>query len=398
MNILYVVSRPLEINSSASQRNLNTVNAMALLGHKVTVITAEPSKSHPQYSTIKLENDIKQIYIPAGTVKKLSAKAGSNFIFKKIKGILYRAYNNRSIYDTWKNILNSHLWNEMEYSDFDVLISSADPKSSHLVGELIHGKTDLPWIQIWGDPFTGDITSSGMERQKQQEEYRLLGKCDKVVFLSELTSLEMKEKYKEYAEKIFFMPRPYIKESIFSLPEIHKKPLKLSYCGDYNSLVRSIEPLYNAMLHGEDCISICGNSDLNLVGNERIRISARIAADKVKEIEDAADILVHLSNKSGTQIPGKIYNYAATNKPILFILDGECEKIKKCFEKKGYFYFCRNNENDIRNAIEEIRDGKNFSKLEPVREFSMEKVIGQLLQIKNNTEVTECTAVKKIHI
>ena len=46
MKILYVVSRPLEINTSASIRNRATIEGLVELGHNVNIITTEPDEKH----------------------------------------------------------------------------------------------------------------------------------------------------------------------------------------------------------------------------------------------------------------------------------------------------------------------------------------------------------------
>lgn len=80
------------------------------------------------------------------------------------------------------------------------------------------------------------------------------------------------------------------------------------------------------------------------------------------------------------QIPGKVYKYAATNKTILFILDGEKEKLKKTFEKYNRYLFVDNNVNDVcfvLNNINQIRLNYNN---EPIREFSSNNVASMIVE------------------
>ena len=46
MKILYVVSRPLEINTSASIRNRATILGLVENGHTVDLFTTEPDRNH----------------------------------------------------------------------------------------------------------------------------------------------------------------------------------------------------------------------------------------------------------------------------------------------------------------------------------------------------------------
>ena len=60
-------------------------------------------------------------------------------------------------------------------------------------------------------------------------------------------------------------------------------------------------------------------------------------------------------NTSGTQIPGKIYHYAAANKPILIILDGEYkQEIFKYLNEYNRFVFCDNKVESIKESIKNI--------------------------------------------
>lgn len=381
MNILFIVSRPLEINSSASLRNINTINGLSDLGHCITVVTSEARIEHSGYSKVDLRPNVSRIYIPVSIEKQVSARMSSNKLLNRVKRLVYRFIVERSIYDTWKGIINSTTWDSIDYSKFDILITSADPKSSHLVGEKIKEKSQLPWIQIWGDPFTGDITSFGKnEHNKAVEEKRLLETADKVCYLSELTCEIMKANYPMQSHKMFFMPRPYVEGKYYDCKI--EGQVSLSYCGDYNSRVRNILPLYEAVKEIGDFLTICGNSDIELDSTERITVNKRVSVQKVEEIESEADILVHLSNASGYQIPGKIYNYSATNKPILFILDGDCERIENCFEKYNRYIFCRNNISDIISAINTIKNGNSHVKYQPVEEFAASNVLSELVNIE----------------
>ena len=104
--------------------------------------------------------------------------------------------------------------------------------------------------------------------------------------------------------------------------------------------------------------------------------------DELKKIEDKTNILIFLCNKSGGQIPGKIYQYAASNKTILFILDGSVEEkevLKDFFEKYNRFVFCDNNVSSIKNAINMIEDGHIEINNTPLTDFEPIKIIQNIL-------------------
>ena len=64
---------------------------------------------------------------------------------------------------------------------------------------------------------------------------------------------------------------------------------------------------------------IFGNSDLELESTKNIKVNGRIPFEKVKEFEEKVDLLVHISNKTGTQIPAKYINiWVQINQYYLF--------------------------------------------------------------------------------
>lgn len=63
MNILYVVSRPLEINTSASVRNRATINGLIELGHNVTIMTSSPDVNHDAYDSSLSVLGAKTVYV-----------------------------------------------------------------------------------------------------------------------------------------------------------------------------------------------------------------------------------------------------------------------------------------------------------------------------------------------
>ena len=106
-------------------------------------------------------------------------------------------------------------------------------------------------------------------------------------------------------------------------------------------------------------LNICGATDLKLESMNNIKILPRQNLSIIREYEKKSDVLICLCNKKGTQIPGKIYHYAATNKPILIILDGENkDKLKKYFESFNRFILCENNIESISNIINNIKNYK----------------------------------------
>jgi hypothetical protein len=84
-------------------------------------------------------------------------------------------------------------------------------------------------------------------------------------------------------------------------------------------------------------------------------------------------------NKKGTQIPGKIYHYAATNKPVLIILDGEFEQqMEQYFNSFERYSCCQNQVASIDEACRKI--AASSLKVEPSVHFAAANIASQFLE------------------
>lgn len=393
MNILYVISRPLEINTSSSIRNRATILGLLENGNDVEVVTTEPDQRHPAYDNTLMLEGISTTYIHLDGAQNAARLARRLKFLNPIKRIVYRWMSKNEIYDNLKGIINHTGQVDLSKKKYDVIISSSDPKSSHLFvdkllerqGNQFHGQ----WIQIWGDPFLSDITRQNKRNVKEikAEEERLIARADRVIYVSKLTLLDQKATYSAYASKMVYFPIPYMEKKHYKIRDlVQAKTIELVYCGDYNRTVRDIRPLYNAVLCMEGVhLTICGGSDMPMENCEKVTVLGRVPYEKVVELEEKADILVHLSNLHGTQIPGKIYQYSGTNKPILFILDGDIEQLKSQFERYNRYLFSENNPSDIQRTI--CRTKREKLVFEPVSCFE-KRIIAKKL-IMNTKDVND---------
>lgn len=385
MKILYITSTPLEYNSSANMRNLAIIKGLQELGYEVSSFSSEVVNdsiyANNIDNTIKFKN---RYWIKLGSLQSNITNniKNKNSVKKIIKNKIYKIYTKFSIYDPKKTLVKK-ITNSTITDKFDLIISSSDPKSSHLLAEkLIKLDSDITkrWIQYWGDPFVGDINKNTIVPTKfiKREEKRLIDLCDKVIYVSPFTLEEQKKNYPEYKNKMGFLPIPYVKEKIYK--EVKNSKVTLGYFGDYKSKDRNIKPLYKAIEKEKGFyLNICGNSDLSLLQKENMTIKPRQKLDVVEKLEENCDILVCVCNKKGTQIPGKVYHYAATNKPILVILDGDKkEKLRKYFESFNRYVICGNNEEEIINAINNIRNSNIDYK--PLESLSAKKIAEKFIQ------------------
>ena len=264
--------------------------------------------------------------------------------------------------------------------EYDLVVSNSCPEASHKLVLLLTEKNRIKyrrWIQIWEDPWYYDLYG-GHTLAEKEEEHFLLKRASEVYYVSPLTLMYQKKFYADCADKMKCVPLPFLEYEEQSA----EKPIQGSfgYFGDYYSVTRNLIPFYNALKGSGYKGFIYGDNDLNLQSTEGIEVSGRVTLDILSGIQGKTEILVHLCNLKGGQIPGKIYHYSATTKPILFILDGtedEKRELFNFFSKFDRYYFCENNEEDILSTMRKIINERKV--FEPVKEFSPKEIVRKII-------------------
>lgn len=297
--------------------------------------------------------------------------------------IIRKIYHKLSLYNYTYSIAKNVNILLLKNKSYDVIISISDPKTSHIAMKRLisQGLNYGKWIQYWGDPMTNDITNKSIHPNwyVKRKEYTLLKDADEIVYVSPFTLEQQKSLFPSLANKMHFIPTPYLKKKNY--PPHKNKKFTIGYYGAYKSKVRNIMPLYNSCIKlGEQIhLDIIGDSDLILSETKNIKIYPR---GDISNYEEKVDLLVCMLNSSGTQIPGKIYHYAATNKPILIILDGDKkEEIRKYLDSFDRYIMCDNNVNSITTIITEIMSSND--EYEPCKNFEPETIAQRFINLVN---------------
>lgn len=359
MKVLFVTLFPLENNTSVTISNYGVLRGLHQLGHDVTILMPQlslyPISMPYDLSMFRIERiKGKSIYqirtMPEKQSLGYKLKRKWNKWFNFLDFTKYYLKCAKSV-----SILNEH---------FDLVISTSDPKTTHVfVKKMIdHGLSCSRWIQHWGDPMYGDITRSNCYPNWVVKCYerRIVKWADKVVYVSPFTADMLKAVHPQYKDKIEFVPLP-CEELVTDTPINTNTILKLVYLGDYSPSIRNILPLYDAVKEMSDVqLTIAGSSSLSLENTDSITILPRIPHTQCHQLESEADVLVTVCNLRGTQIPGKVYYAAASQKHMLVILDGdEKDKLKEYVDSFGRYITCENNPESIQKALSDIRSRKD---------------------------------------
>lgn len=406
MKILYVVGACLTKNTSANMSHNGFLKGLIENGADVDVLMAnsswgEEDKALPkwkeaqyyEYNAISFADKLKANYkkneVPSkdtsAEAEKVENKKDKCFIKSILRMIIkkffYLIFPQDPVYPlekTWLKEATKFTSQDI----YDVVISNSSPAASHkMVDILLKSKkiSAKKWIQIWEDPWFFDLYG-GHSANIQEEEHNLLKCAQEVYYVSPLTLMYQKKYYSDCAEKMRCVPLPFLKIESNIKKETFYEKNSFGYFGDYYSKTRNLVPFYEALKEEGYKGNIYGDSDLQLEETENVRVAGRVTLDILASIQEKTQVLVHLCNLSGGQIPGKIYHYSATNKPILFILDGtkeEQDNIRSFFSKFDRYYFCDNEKESIKKTMEQIlREQRKFG---AVKEFEPKEVVKHIL-------------------
>ncbi|MBQ6165016.1 MAG: hypothetical protein IJK23_11130 [Clostridia bacterium] len=399
MRVLFIVGGELGVNSSANLCHLAYIRGFCEAGHTVDVLSAKDEGARID-SAMSLPAQVKNHYTsPVSLYEKIShiknrAKRSADAsqtvgtagdaadeplsAASKIKARIRALYG---VYGTDAAWL-SHVKKFRSEKYYDAVISLSCPFVSHKAAEYLieSGRIDCgKWIQLWEDPWYGDLACDAHNEACLAEERRLVSAARDIVYVSPVTLMYQQRLFPESAAKMRFVPTPsyYVPDPAAAEPP---EADAFGYFGDYDPAVRNLAPFYEAAKETGVDAYICGNSPSPLRGDGKIRAFPRMPLSELHTYEDRTGTLVFLCNLRGGQIPGKIFQYSAQNKPILFILDGTDEEKKAIFDyfsAFGRYVFCENEKEDIKRAIGVILAGD--APRDAIDEFSTPRTVERLM-------------------
>lgn len=377
MKILVIIGDCVQTNTSANLCHLAYIRGLLSIGHEVTLLSADGRDYTLDPSMVIPPEVTQHTYYGVSLYEKLSlrkksaavsavpsaptapAAADTPSLIQRAKRFVLSLYGVHGVYATFVRKAKKFR-SDVEY---DYILSISTPVTSHLLAyELrkschIRGKH---WIQIWEDPWHSDVYGFNGADKIRAEEQRLLSLAEKVCYVSPLTLKNQQKKYPKSAHKMYWQPLPFYYQAERT-GETTFDHNRYGYFGDYAPAARNLAPFYQAAKEIGVEVNICGNPSDLFPSTEQIHIHPRLPLDKLKPIEDSTNVLIFLCNRQGGQIPGKIYQYSATDKTVLFIMDGteeEQQVLGDFFGKFNRFVFCQNTKEDIARAIRRIESGE----------------------------------------
>lgn len=354
--VLVIKFSPIKALSSSMLRTLAVVKGLLTKGYAVDILTLQTSPSHVvNEKTYEFLKEVHVVYANPNRAYNAIVSGANTGVKHRMAELLRNLYHKFSIYDYTGPIANKVKIDLLPSKEYEYVIAVSDPKTTHIVTRTLirQGLQYNKLIQYWGDPMFGDITQKSVYPGFVFKllESRMLRMADKIVYTSPFTLEEAQRLYPKYRDRMCFTPTAYLEEKVFPP---HEGKYTVGYYGAYSARVRNIMPLYEACAEMRDVLNlnIVGNSDLELPGTDNIAVYPR---GDISAFEARTDLLVCILNKSGTQIPGKLYHYAAYNRPVLVIEDGErADDMHSFIQSFHRYYTCQNSKDEIIRCISEI--------------------------------------------
>lgn len=406
MKVLVVVGDCLTVNSSANLCHLAYISGLVDCGYQVTIVSADSDNySHDRFMIIPSGTN-NYFYDGITLYEKLAKKKSDNVsdlsietqsdikndtvsirskMIDTIKSCIISLYGPHGVYS--KIVKTAQQFRSDEI--YDYVLSISTPPSGHLLTHNLLKANHIKakrWIQIWEDPWFGDAYGFNGSQKIFKEEKRLLSYAEKVCYVSPLTLKNRQKLFPESADKMYWQPLPYYYKNDTDENVVFSNH-SYGYFGDYAPISRDLKPFYESAKQCDINVNICGSPSNLFKSTDRITINPRLPLNELKPIEDKTNVLVFLCNRKGGQIPGKIYQYSATYKTILFILDGTDEEkkvLKEYFQKFNRYVFCENTVEDITRAINDIESGNIGDVVnEPIEAFNPKETVRKILACEN---------------
>lgn len=378
VNILVLNLQESDSHSSSMIRTLSFIEGLSKNKVKCHFLNFISSRE------CKLNNSLFISYQNFQSFKKVKAQNKTNKRSKPnfIKKVIYKYFDVYLL--NLFPVLKYFIQTQQKYTH---VIGIGDPKASFVPFLFLKHYTkfkSVNRIQIWGDPLFDDITRnwSYFSALAKHWEMKLLSSANLIFYVSPITLEKQKSLFEEFSSKMYLVT-PCYDHDLCKQKNVTPE-YDVGYCGDYFSNIRDINPALIAIDELNLMSVVVGNSNIKLSGHKKRILFRRINLECVKNIISKIQIHLVILNLYGGQIPGKIYQLAATGRPILIILGQDSlvnNKILKYFSKYKSIFFSQNSVKDIKKELLKIQEQLKCNNFLPISDFDSKIVAKQFLEI-----------------
>jgi hypothetical protein len=393
-------------------RWLQFVKHLSSKGWNIDILTVKPSKGYPRYNVKLLEdlpNNIRIFRTYPGPLHRLvygrylsSSKSKTS---QKIKPTSPRTLKLRKLYRGLSYFLIPDRMIEwlpyalkkgkelLQKNQYDMILSSGFPFSTHVVAYFLKKISNLPWVADYGDPwgFHPSDDPKLIKFLNRRMEEKILRNVDSII----VTTKETKDGYlNSYQflpdDKIAVIPQGFDDRLYKKIRPITSKKFRIVFTGNLSYSDREAASFFRAlsMIDARNIeVVISGYTSPDLV--MRIKRTAQIKntieilgfrqSEEIVALQKGGDVLISFGWRGGFQIPGKIFEYIAARRPILHVYYDDKDIGKRIIRKYNRGIAVNNDPVHISDKIKDLyrlwkeKKLQNGFDLSPIDNFSWKK-------------------------
>ena len=220
----------------------------------------------------------------------------------------------------------------------DAIYSTSGPYSCHLLGEWLRQRHSIPWFADFRDPWSSNLLvryPPGYRFLNRRLERSVLNSADKVACVSRPWLDDLAENCPGSKGKFVVLANGYDEDDISALPTgTPKKPFTISYFGSFlpnrrpDAFIKAVGSLLSSgALVAEHIRLLFVGSGMSrhITASAPYEIHDYLPHAELEELRGATDVFLLIlatDKRNSGNYSGKIYEYLASNRPILGIVPG----------------------------------------------------------------------------
>jgi glycosyltransferase involved in cell wall biosynthesis len=356
-------------------------NELAKLGYKIDVLTIE----HPAELTYPIHKNITIHRVYAGffetTAYRLKNKMGvdkstnqerrGTFSFALMKKTYWffrttlGAILPGNIATEWYPFAKKYIDKHLQMKEYDYLLTSHEPWVDSLLGLSIKKNyPNLEWIADFADPYVSIYTPEYKLFFENRIEKKIYRAVDKMIVTNQKVREKLEQKYSFLQKKDILVLEQGFKKREHITSDTKNDIFTLLYTGTFYEDFRNPKQLAKALsaLDFDFNFIVAGRNeqfnDLFQPLGDKYQFLGFVSHNEVLELQENADVLVHLSNKQIEQVPGKFFEYLGTNKSLLVIYQNHKDQLKDLCEELEIKSVCPNDHHEIKKTLTTLYQSK----------------------------------------
>lgn len=306
----------------------------------------------------------------------------------------------------WVKPSYKYLKRYLENHPVDFIITTGPPHSLHLIGKKLKRRFDIPWIADFRDPWTKiyyypelplSVPANALHHHLEK---KILEKADRVITVGETIARELQEIANRDAEVIH---NGYDHEEMPPAKPPNNEKFRIIHTGNISRTKN--QPFFwqtirnllddNPELKNVLEIVLAGTMDYSVDANIReyslesfVHKTGYLPHADILQLQQTASLLLlMISNTQHAKgvLTGKLFEYLASQKPIITIAPADSDLAKEIRECKAGKVVDFENKESLYKTIEQyysdFREGKLQSESEGFEKFSRMELTNKLVDV-----------------